>query len=61
MTALAPGTRLGRFEISGVVGEGAMGIVYLAHDPQIDRPVALKTLKSDAPRESTVGKSRVDF
>jgi serine/threonine-protein kinase len=48
VTALAPGTRLGRFQITGVLGEGAMGIVYLAHDPQIDRPVALKTLRPEA-------------
>ncbi|MEO8431414.1 MAG: serine/threonine-protein kinase [Acidobacteriota bacterium] len=46
MTALPPGSRIGRFEISGVLGEGAMGIVYLAHDPQIERPVAVKTLRA---------------
>ena len=48
MTLLSSGSKLGRFEIAGVLGEGAMGIVYLAHDPQIERPVALKTLKSEA-------------
>jgi len=42
---LAAGSRLGRFEIVGILGEGAMGVVYLAHDPQIERPVALKTLR----------------
>jgi len=45
---LAPGSRLGRFEIASILGEGAMGIVYLAHDPHIDRPVALKTLRQEA-------------
>jgi serine/threonine protein kinase len=39
------GSKLGRFEITGVLGEGAMGTVYLAHDPQIERPVAIKTLR----------------
>jgi len=48
VTALPTGTRLGRFEIAAVLGEGAMGTVYLAHDPHIDRPVALKTLRADA-------------
>ena len=48
MTALPPGSRLGRFEIAGVLGEGAMGVVYLAHDPHIERPVALKTLRAEA-------------
>ena len=41
------GSKLGRFEITGVLGEGAMGTVYLAHDPRIERPVAIKTLRLD--------------
>jgi eukaryotic-like serine/threonine-protein kinase len=43
---LAPGSRLGRFEIVSVVGEGAMGVVYLAKDPEIERLVAIKTLRA---------------
>ena len=35
---------LGRYEIQRELGRGAMGIVYLGHDPRIDRPVAIKTL-----------------
>jgi predicted Ser/Thr protein kinase len=45
VSLLPPGSRIGRFEISLVLGEGAMGVVYLAHDPQIERPVAIKTLR----------------
>lgn len=36
--------KLGKFEIIAKVGQGAMGVVYKAHDPFIDRIVALKTL-----------------
>jgi hypothetical protein len=35
--------RIGRFRIKGLLGEGAFGAVYHAHDPQLDRQVALKT------------------
>ncbi len=40
--ALAPGTRLHEFEITKVIGEGGFGIVYLAHDHALQRPVAIK-------------------
>ena len=40
--ALPPGTRLGEFEILGLVGEGGFGIVYLAHDHNLQRRIALK-------------------
>ncbi len=34
--------KLGRFEIQGVLGEGAFGKVYKARDPQLDRQIAIK-------------------
>lgn len=42
--SLAPNTRLGRYEIRSQIGAGGMSEVYLAHDTQLRRPVALKLL-----------------
>ena len=54
--ALALGTRMGEFEITGLVGEGGFGIVYLAHDHSLDRVVALKEyMPSDLARRTPGG------
>ncbi|HXA16412.1 MAG TPA: protein kinase [Thermoanaerobaculia bacterium] len=44
MSALAPGTRLGPYEIVSLIGAGGMGEVYRARDTRLDRTVALKVL-----------------
>jgi serine/threonine protein kinase/Tol biopolymer transport system component len=41
---LPSGTRLGRYEVRSQIGEGGMGVVYLARDPKIGRDVAIKVL-----------------
>jgi len=51
---------LGRYELRRELGRGAMGIVYLGHDPKIVRDVAIKTinLKQFSGREAEAIKTR---
>jgi hypothetical protein len=43
---------IGRYQITGTLGFGAMGAVYQAFDPIIKRPLAIKTIRLDVPPQS---------
>jgi serine/threonine protein kinase len=42
--ALTAGTKLGQYEIVGLIGAGGMGEVYQASDTKLGRSVAIKIL-----------------
>lgn len=55
---LAAGDFVGRYTINAEIGSGAMGVVYRAHDPELDREIALKIVNRLA---SPSAKARAEF
>jgi len=51
--------RLGRYTVLGIVGKGAMGEVYAAYDPELDRKIAIKLLRVGAREDSAVTEGRI--
>jgi eukaryotic-like serine/threonine-protein kinase len=42
-----PGAMVGRYRLLQLVGRGGMGEVYAAHDPELDRKIAIKIMRAD--------------
>ncbi len=51
---------IGRYQVLGGIGFGAMGAVYKAFDPLIKRTLAIKTIRLDIPRQSPQYKSFIE-
>jgi tetratricopeptide (TPR) repeat protein len=54
---LARGAALGRYLVLDKIGEGGMGVVYAAFDPELDRKVAIKVLQTAEAGESSGGQA----
>src|SRR6185436_17017656 len=56
--AVSVPSTLGRYEVRRLLGSGGFGAVYLGHDGQLDRPVAIKVLRAGAGPRADPERSR---
>ncbi len=56
--SIAPGTRLGQYEVQDFIGQGAMGLVYRAYHAQLQRTGAVKVLQGIAPDADSTARFR---
>ncbi len=54
-----PPTRLGRFTVLELLGQGGMGVVYACYDGELDRKVAVKLLQKQKPQNLEVARVRL--
>jgi serine/threonine protein kinase len=59
MRQLQPGDVLGRYRIRECIGEGGVGVVYSADDPELDRVVAIKVLRPAEERRTEAQQRRM--
>jgi tetratricopeptide (TPR) repeat protein len=58
-TELPPHSQVGRYILLKRLGDGGMGVVYSAYDPDLERKVALKLLRPDAQADSEEARARL--
>jgi serine/threonine protein kinase len=56
--SIAPGTRLGQYEVQDFIGQGAMGLVYRAYHAQLERTGAVKVMQAIAPDPDSTARFR---